>query len=148
MVYSKSCLSHTDTVVTYLARYSHRLAISDWRILSIEEDQVRFRTKDYADDNRQKVLPLSAEEFIRRFMLHILPKGLMRIRHYGFLANRCRKAKLAQIRTAIAHMVQPASSDETDGEASRAFAGYPCPECRVGRLLVIGLLAPQRCEGG
>lgn len=58
VVYSKSCLSHTDGVVGYLARYSHRLAISDWRILSIEEDQVRFRTKDYADNNRQKVLLL------------------------------------------------------------------------------------------
>ena len=80
-VYSKSCLSHTDGVVTYLARYSHRIAISDWRILSIEEDQVRFRYKYCADDNRQKVLALSAEEFIRRLLLHILPKGLMRIRH-------------------------------------------------------------------
>ncbi len=59
VVYSKSCLSHTDGVVSYLARYSHRLAISDWRILSIEEDQVRFRTKDYADNNRPKsVTPL------------------------------------------------------------------------------------------
>ena len=136
------------TVVTYLARYSHRIAISDWRILSIEEDQVRFRTKDYADDNRQKVLPLSAEEFIRRFLLHILPKGLMRIRHYGFLANRCRKTKLAQIRTALAHMVQQTPSAETDDEAAYTFDGYPCPECRIGRLLVIGLLSPQRCEGG
>jgi len=94
------------------------------------------------------VLPLLAEEFIRRFLLHVLPKGLMRIRHYGFLANRCRKAKLAQIRTALAHVVQPAPTGETDGEESHAFVGYPCTQCRIGRLHVIGLLAPQRFEGG
>ena len=147
VVYSKSCLSHTDGVVRYLARYSHRIAISDGRILSIEEDQVRFRTKDYADNNRHKVLPLSAEEFIRRFLLHILPKGLMRIRHYGFLANRCRRAKLAQIRTALAHMVQQTPSAETGVEDTCTLPRYPCTQCRIGRLHVIGLLVPLCFEG-
>ena len=95
VVYSKSCLSHTDTGVTYLARYSHRIAIDEWRIQSIEKDHVRFCYKDYADNNHHKVLPLSAENFSRRFPLYILPKGLMRIRHYGFLASLCRRAKFA-----------------------------------------------------
>jgi hypothetical protein len=130
VVYSKSCLSHTDDVVTYLARYSHRIAISDGRIVSIEGDQVRFRYKDYADKNREKVLPLSGEEFIRRFLLHILPKGLRRIRHFGFLANRCRQAKLAQIRTALAQGDQQTDCAETADEAAGGFDGYPCPRVR------------------
>lgn len=125
-----------------------RIAITDWRILSIEEDQVRFRYKDYADNNRHKVLRFSAEEFIRRFLLHILPKGLMRIRHFGFLANRCRRAKLAQIRTALAQVVQPIPRAETADDALCAFDGYPCTQCRIGRLHVIGTLAPRRFEGG
>ncbi len=93
-------------------------------------------------------MTLEGEEFIRRFLLHVLPKGLMRIRHYGFLANRCRKAKLAQIRTALAQSVQQTACAETDEEAAGAFDGYPCPKCRIGRVRVIGFLAPPRFEGG
>jgi hypothetical protein len=81
-------------------------------------------------------------------VLHILPKGLMRIRHYGFLTNRSRKVKLAQIRTSLAHVVQQTPSVETDGKASGAFVNYPCSECHIGRLRIVGLLAPRRFEGG
>jgi len=145
VVYSKSCLSHTDGVVSYLARYSHRLAISDWRILSIEEDQVRFRTKDYADDDRHKVLPLSAEEFIRRFMLHVLPKGLMRIRHYGFLANRCRKEKLAKIRQLLG---QAPGEEAADESAQAKTNDWACPKCHRGQMRVRLALLPICLAGG
>jgi hypothetical protein len=85
---------------------------------------------------------------IRRFLLHVLPKGLMRIRHFGFLANRCRKAKLAQIRTALAQGVQQTACAATDEKTAGAFYGYPCPQYRISRLRVIGSLAPLRFKGG
>jgi hypothetical protein len=135
-------------VVEYLARYSHRIAISDSRVIHVDDEHVAFRYKDYRDANRHKVMTLEGEEFIRHFLLHVLPKGLMRIRHYGFLVNRCRKAKLAQIRTALAQVVQQTACAETDKEVSGAFDGYPCPKCRIGRLRVIGSLAPLHFEGG
>ena len=128
--------------MTYLARYGHCIAISDWRILCFEEDQVRFHYKDYADNNRHKVLALLAEEFIRRFLMHIFPKDFVRIRHFDFLANRCRKAKLAQNRNALAHMVQQTSSGESGVEEICTLPCHPCMQCRIARLHVIGLLVP------
>ncbi len=89
VVFSKPCPTQTGTVVDYLRRYSHRIAISDQRIVSIDHQNVRFRYKDYASDEGHMVMVLYAVEFIRRHLLHVLPKGLMRIRHYGLLANRC-----------------------------------------------------------
>ena len=101
VVYSKSCLSHTDTVLAYLARYTHRTAISDRRIVGVDSERVRFRCKDTRDGGAHRVMQLEGEEFLRRFLLHVLPKGLMRIRHYGWLANRCRRACLARIRASL-----------------------------------------------
>ncbi len=98
VVYTKPWLRNAETVVEYLSRYSHRTAISDARIGAICEGEVEVSYKDYQDNNRWKTLQLPGEELIRRFLLHVLPKGLMRIRHYGFLANRCRKDKLVKIR--------------------------------------------------
>lgn len=97
VVYAKPCLGYTETVVGYLARYSHRIAISNTRILGIDDESVALRYTDYADAQRCKVMRLAGVEFVRRFLLHVLPKGFMRIRHYGFLANRTRRAKLARI---------------------------------------------------
>ncbi len=94
-VYSKACLNRPETVVNYLARYSRKTAISDTRILGIHQHQVALRYQDYRNQNRHKVINLEGIEFIRRFLLHILPQSFMRIRHYGLLANRCRKQKLA-----------------------------------------------------
>jgi hypothetical protein len=148
VVYPKPCVNHTERVVEYLARYSHRIAISDARIIHVDDEHVTFRYQDYRDGNRHKVMALEGEEFIRRFLLHVLPKGLMRIRHFGFLANRCRKAKLAQIRTALAQEDQQTDCAETNDEAAGAFDGYPCPECGIGRLRLVGSLAPLRFEGG
>ncbi len=123
VVYTKHCLEPTGTVFEYLARYTHRIAITNARILSVDDRQVRFRYKDYRDSDRPKTLCLDGEEFVRRFLLHILPKGLMRIRHFGFLANRVRQEKLARIRQALRSILP------TPEAGSTAAPGYPCPQC-------------------
>jgi len=114
VVYSKHCLEHAASVVEYLARYTHRIAITDARIVRVDADNVTLRYKDYADQDRHKTMTLEGPEFARRFLMHIVPKGLMRVRHYGFLANRCRKRKLACVRAAL---------DEGEEPASRSPAG-------------------------
>ena len=91
VVYAKPPFGSPEQVLKYLARYTHRVAISNRRLLSLEEGQVAFRYKDYRQGRRDRVMRLAAVEFMRRFLLHVLPKGFVRIRHYGFLANRARK---------------------------------------------------------
>lgn len=145
VVYSKECVSHTDTVVAYLARYSHRIAISDGRIVGLDGDQVALRYKDYRDHDKPKVMRLSGAEFIRRFLLHVLPKGFMRLRHFGFLANRCRAEKLKRIRAVLEQVTELLTANIT---ADAPFAGYPCPKCPQGFVRVLYLLAPVRWEGG
>ena len=93
VVYSKPCLNHTDSIIAYLARYSHRIAISNQRLIGMDKDQVKFRYKNYRE-NKSGIMELHYAEFIRRFLMHVLPKGLMRIRHYGLLSNRCRKTSV------------------------------------------------------
>ncbi len=97
VVYSKHCLNRTDSIIGYLARYTHPIAISNQRIIDIKNDKVLFNYNDYRDD-QSKTMSLDYSEFIRRFLIHVLPKGFMRIRHYGFLANRCRAQSLKVIR--------------------------------------------------
>jgi hypothetical protein len=118
----------------YLARYTHRVAISNRRLLSMEDGRVTFAYKDYADGNQSKVMTLEATEFIRRFLLHILPRGFVRIRQFGFLANRARGKKLALCR-ALLGAVPP--------DPHRAVAqqdGKRCPACKIGRLVLIGMI--------
>jgi hypothetical protein len=145
VVYSKPCLAATQTVVDYLGRYSHRIALSDSRILDFDDGEVSLSYKDYRDGDRRKVMTLSAEELLRRFLLHVLPKGFMRVRHFGFLANRCRARRLVAIRTALEAPAPDAT--ETQKEAA-LFDGYPCPKCRKGRLHVTARLVPKRRDGG
>ncbi|MBK1673597.1 hypothetical protein CKO35_09810 [Ectothiorhodospira shaposhnikovii] len=140
-VYTKACLNRGATVVDYLGRYTHRIAITHQRIVKVDEDGVHFTYKDYRTEQR-KVMVLSGEEFVRRFLQHILPKGLMRVRHYGFLANRCRRQKLDQVRRALSMARPPAATAAPRKEAS----GYPCPRCRKGRLHVIAEISrPVPC---
>ena len=94
VVYAKPPFGGPEQVLKYLARYTHRVAISNHRLVALAEGQVTFRYKDYADDQRSKAMTLSAEEFLQRFVRHVLPKGFVKIRHYGLLANRHRAAKL------------------------------------------------------
>ena len=90
-VYAKPPFGGPPQVLRYLGRYTHRVALSNRRLLDIEDGQVRFLWKDYRDDHRHKTMTLAAEEFIRRFLLHVLPAGFQRIRYYGLLGNRCRE---------------------------------------------------------
>ncbi len=137
VVYSKPCLTHADRIVGYLARYSHRIAISDQRIIGMDDDRVHFHYRDYRD-NRSKTMHLHCEEFIRRFLMHVLPKGLMRIRHYGLLANRCRKASLETIRKIL---MQPETT-EAEQKADGQPIVHTCPRCHKGHLMPTGILKP------
>jgi len=152
VVYTKAYLSRPDTVVDYLGRYSRKTALNDRRIVGIEDNTVRLRYKDYTDQNRTKVMDLDGEELIRRFLLHILPPGLMRIRHYGFLANRCRKAQLAQSRACLEAADETSepekTRDEKDLPANTVEPALMCPRCTIGRLIARYEIAPQRTTYG
>ena len=153
VVYTKAWLKRADTVVNYLARYSRKTALSNSRILNIQQDQVYLRYKDYRDHNRNKVMTLDGEELIRRFLLHILPKGFMRIRHYGFLANRCRRQKLAQIRQCLQvadHPNQVPSIPVENGLHFPATQDKPqtCPKCKAESWMVVAEIAPRRVDYG
>ena len=126
-------------VLKYLARYTHRVAISNHRLRSLENGRVSFEWKDYAHRARAKIMTLDAVEFLRRFLLHVLPSGLVRIRQFGFLANRVRKQKLELCRTLLAAR-SPATPDQPDGP-SIADPPQPCPRCKLGRLLLIELIS-------
>jgi len=140
VVYSKPCPTKTRTVVDYLGRYSHRIAISDQRIRSIDNGKVCFSTKDYTDNGTRKDTILSADEFIRRYLLHVLPKGVMRIRHYGFLSNRTRKKKLACLRTAISR----GATQNKPLESTKPTVKPTCPQCKQGQMYSVDYLLPKR----
>ncbi len=144
VLYAKRPLASPQSVLDYLARYSHRVAISNHRLLSVTDTEVRFRYKDYAHGNRRKVMRLEPQEFIRRFLLHVLPQGFMRIRHYGLLANRAKRAKLAQARAALNAPPAPPPAARETVEAfwlRIAHRDIPlCPHCRTGRLITIGTI--------
>jgi len=130
-------------VLKYLARYTHRVAISNHRLRSLENGRVSFEWKDYAHRSRTKLMTLDAVEFLRRFLLHVLPAGLVRIRQFGFLANRVRKRMLKLCRTLLA-----ARSSAAPGKGSHVEAylqdPWRCPTCQLGRLLVIEFVAAER----
>lgn len=141
VVYSKPPFGGPEPVLKYLARYTHQVAISNRRLLSVDADQVTFRWKDYRSHHRQRTLTLDAVEFIRRFLLHVLPRGFMRIRHYGFLANRCRQQKLALCRHLLSLDPSPESSPDASPapvEPTAATDPNPvCPACGKGHLLLM-----------
>jgi hypothetical protein len=141
VVYAKPAFSGPESVLDYLGRYTHRVAISNHRLLSVSESEVRFRYRDYAHGNKMKVMRLDAQEFIRRFLTHVLPQGFMRIRHYGLLANRTKRAKLAQARTALdAPPVPRAPAAETVETFWLRVANldiHLCPHCRAGRMIIV-----------
>ena len=143
VVYAKPPFDGPEQVLRYVARYTHRVAISNDRLLDLDDGTVQFRWKDYRDSSRRKTMALAAEEFIRRFLLHVLPEGFQRIRHYGFLANRYRAQKLALCRQLL-QMPPPAA---TDGEVKKDYRDRyeeltgtslkTCPACRRGQMVVI-----------
>jgi len=126
------------------------IPISNNRLLAIEDGQVQFRYKDYRDGSQQKTMSLSGNEFIRRFLLHVLPDGFQRIRYYGFLGNRHRKEKLQHCRQLLAMVPLEDTPAEPTGEDYRdryqALTGaslWECPVCHRGRMIVIGVIDPR-----
>lgn len=142
-VYSKATLHRAETVVKYLSRYTHRIAISNHRLQAMDEQQVVFRWHDYRDGN-DKTLSLPGDEFVRRFLLHVLPKGLMRIRHYGFLANRSRQQKLGLIRDRLQRPSPKPSPAASDHETVAATTACLCPKCHQNTLRVGYPIAANR----
>ena len=150
VVYAKKPFAGPQQVLDYLGRYTHRVAISNNRILNIEDGQVTFRYKDYRHGSQQKTMTLSADEFIRRFLLHVLPAGFHRIRYYGFLGNRYRKEKLQQCRHLLGMiLLEPGSSTEVAEldyrDRYQALTGsslWECPACHRGRMIIIGEIPP------
>ena len=152
VVYAKAPFAGPQQVVDYVGRYTHRVAISNHRIADIEDGQVTFDWRDYRDNNQQKIMTLSAEEFIRRFLLHVLPSGFHRIRYYGFLGNRYRKEKLEHCRQLLgmtppnegSSQPQPCEDYRDRYEKLTGHSLRECPVCHRGRMITVNLLAKGR----
>jgi len=150
VVYVKPPFGGPEHVLTYLARYTHRVAISNHRLVAFQNDRVSFRWEDYARGGKQKIMTVSADEFLRRFLSHVLPKGLVRIRHFGLFANRRRGDMLSRCRDLLS--VHCANDPDTTTH-------LPCPVC-AGPMFIIERLTssqlyfqsaltmpdPQRCS--
>lgn len=145
VVYAKPPWKSSEHVLKYLARYTHRVAIANGRLQSIDDGQVTFGYKDYRRQHRQRTLTLSAAEFIRRFMMHILPNGFVRIRYYGFLANAHRQEQLQKIRELLG-TPQPTmaaeQSDHAPQDLLEPLQDQPCPHCNEGLMRAVAL-APR-----
>jgi hypothetical protein len=124
-------------VLQYLARYTHRVAISNHRLLSVDGDHVTFRWKDYAHHNKSRTMTLTLEEFLRRFVQHVLPRGLPRIRYFGWLANRRRKELVPLCRTLLGAAPPPAVSNDAEKTVWR------CPVCGTAMRVAERLTATQ-----
>jgi len=135
VVYSKPPFGGPEHVIKYLARYTHRVAISNGRLLGLDNGQVRFRWRDSRHNNRSSVMNLDAVEFIRRFLLHVLPAGFVKIRHFGLLANRNRSQALALCRSHL-HTVAPDISSLLT-EPQKSALNRSCPQCKRGSLHVV-----------
>jgi hypothetical protein len=143
IVYAKEPIQNPQHVLTYLARYTHRVAISNHRLVALENGQVTFRYKDYQRGHRLRTLTLEAVEFLRRLMLHVPPRGFQRIRHFGFLANRVRQEKLVQCRALLGQTLCPLIQEEAvdlECQPSAVAVGEPgavCPACQHGRMQLV-----------
>lgn len=136
-VYSKKPFNGAKGAVDYLAKYVYKTAISNSRILSCDNKEVSFNWRDYSDNNKIKTMTLDAHEFIRRFLTHILPDGFMRIRSFGFLANPCKKKKVAQILKILGQNPKPTFKKESTEEIMLRLTGVDitlCPKCKTGKL--------------
>ncbi len=141
VVYAKPPFGGPQHVLHYLARYTHRVAISNHRILAFADGQVTFRWKDYAHGSKQKLMTVTAEEFLRRFLLHVLPHGFVRIRFFGFLAN-CRRKALLPVCQQLLQMPAPSCPNAGLPKASSA-ALWQCPRCGGSMLLVQSFTATE-----
>jgi hypothetical protein len=145
VVYCKPPFAGPDHVLAYLGRYTHRVAISNDRLVAVADGRVRFRWRDYADGDRVKLMELEVDEFLRRFLLHIVPDGFVRIRHFGLLANRRRRAALAQCRALFAQPPPATAPPESVRDLMLRVTGLDiarCPVCQEGLLRLVAVLAP------
>lgn len=140
LVYAKKTFSGREQLLAYLAQYTHRVAITNNRLLDLDDTHVRFRWKSHKRGKRQKnkVMRIEISEFTRRFLLHVLPNGFHRIRHYGFLANGHRAEKLALCRSLLAEPIAPMDCEKNheDHSGARGYQPPPCP-CCGGRLIIV-----------
>jgi len=146
VVYAKPAFGGPTQVLRYLGRYTHRVAISNHRLLTFDGERVTFRWKDYAHANKQRKMTLDGAEFLRRFVQHILPRGFVRIRQYGFLANRCRSTELTRARQLLA--TTPRQQEPCE-EPPREPASWRCPRCGAAMIVGTNLSSVQlarRCE--
>jgi Putative transposase/Transposase zinc-binding domain len=142
VVYAKPPFGGPRHVLHYLARYTHRVAISNHRLVSFADGKVTFRWKDYAHHNKQRLMTVTAEEFLRRLLLHVLPQGFVRIRFFGFLANRRRKSLLPLCQNLLRITVQPTAADTLQpGSSSPSL--WRCPRCGGPMLLIENFTAWQ-----
>lgn len=148
VVYSKRPFAGPEQVLSYLGRYTHRIAISNERIVAMDGDDVTFSYKDRADGDKRKLMTLSAETFLRGFLLHVLPRGFVRIRHYGLLANSVRQGRITLCRKLLGVIVEPAAPAQHEGwaELLLRLTGKDvtrCPSCGVGRLQTTREIEPM-----
>ncbi|VXC66103.1 hypothetical protein BURKHO8Y_260004 [Burkholderia sp. 8Y] len=147
VVYAKEPFGGPQQVLDYLGRYTHRVAISNNRLLDVDDEHITFRWKDYRQPGKPRAMRLQAHEFVRRFLLHVLPLGLQRIRHYGLLSNRLRASRLAECRRLL--HAPPAAEAATKSQAgyrersevltSRSL--YRCPVCAQGQMVCVECLS-------
>lgn len=144
IVYAKEPFAGPENLLRYLGRYTHKIAIANHRIISCNKDTVTFSWRDYADNNQQKIMHLNPQEFIRRYLSHVLPKGFMRIRSFGFLANPCKAKKVLLIQKQLNH--QPTKAQKRDiATLMLVLTGKDitrCPTCQKGKLLHIADIVP------
>jgi hypothetical protein len=136
VVYAKRPFGGPQAVLAYLSRYTHRIAIANSRLIAFNDAGVTFKWKDYRAEEQQrgKVMTLAVDEFIRRFLIHVLPSGFHRIRHYGLFANGGRAENIARARQLLLVPERPRQPDNTDSDPQ--LSSYPCP-CCGGRMIVI-----------
>jgi len=144
-IYIKPYLKKPESIVQYLSRYTYRIAISNQRILAVDEQEVSFRWKDYADHEQQKVMHLDGVAFLHRFLLHVLPRGYKRIRHYGFLANCVRKSKVALLRQLLKVKARRVVEIKTGSvESKTGLNSICCPKCKKETLRVLQSILPLK----
>jgi Putative transposase/Transposase zinc-binding domain len=146
VVYAKPPFGGPERVLDYLGRYTHRIAISNNRLIELKDGRVTFAYKDYKHEQRQKVMTLSADEFLRRFLMHVLPDGFQRIRHYGLLGNRHRAENLARCRELLGVVAPTIETQRDYRERYRQLTGQDplrCPQCQIGEMLRIAVLPAQ-----
>ena len=141
-VYSKRPFGGAEHALCYLGHYTHRVAISNHRLVSLADDQVTFRWRDSAHNNEYKLMTLALDEFLRRFLLHLLPKGFVRIRHFGFLANR-RSTALLPLCFRLLDAEQPSQSKPTAALAKQSNPLWLCPQCGGPMVVIERLTAAQ-----